>query len=345
MEYKHLLFTMVFFFLSLTSISFISALTVVRPDVLNTSSINVNSSQNSILWNGHAFVAGAVSSIESDPVFTSWLISPIAYNTFYVEADGITGFRQRSSLINYKGIGMGVNTGGTPPYVFIQSENDTAGTLPITFWMSTTKVATINETGIYEGTSRVCTNDNGVCSNYALNSSLNGLAKYQFTNNNFNGSGNFTTTGTGTFGQIIDSGLTSTRVIFTDANKQLTDDAEFTYNAITRTLILNKGQIDITGDATTTVSSPNVITAVGGVGGDYDATSGFNGGGYSLTSGAGGTGVVSTTAGGNAGVFTYTGGLGGTSGISSTGGIGGGWTLTFGNGGTGGNTGDRKSTR
>jgi len=101
--------------------------------------------------------------VELDPVFTSWLISPIAYNTFYVEADGITGFRQRSSLINYKGIGMGVNTGGTPPYVFIQSENDTAGTLPITFWMSTNKVASINETGIYEGISRVCTATNGIC--------------------------------------------------------------------------------------------------------------------------------------------------------------------------------------
>jgi hypothetical protein len=36
--------------------------------------------------------------------------------------------------------------------------------------------------------------------NYINSSNLSGYAQYQFTTNNFNGSGNFTTTGTGTFG-------------------------------------------------------------------------------------------------------------------------------------------------
>jgi hypothetical protein len=43
--------------------------------------------------------------------------------------------------------------------------------------------------------------------NYINTSNLSGYAQYQFTNNNFNGSGNFTTTATGTFGTAGTVGL------------------------------------------------------------------------------------------------------------------------------------------
>ncbi len=48
-------------------------------------------------------------------------------------------------------------------------------------------------------------------------------AIYSFGTNDFSGTGDFTTTlGAGTFGQIIDSGLTASKPVFTDASKQLT---------------------------------------------------------------------------------------------------------------------------
>lgn len=96
---------------------------------------------------------------ETDPNFTEWLNNPISYYGFTTYGDSFTGFRQRTDSINYKGIGIGVNSIGTPPYVFIQSETDSGNALPITFWIDINKVATINETGIFEGNNRVLTNE------------------------------------------------------------------------------------------------------------------------------------------------------------------------------------------
>ncbi|MEK7541026.1 MAG: hypothetical protein AAB529_02185, partial [Patescibacteria group bacterium] len=47
-------------------------------------------------------------------------------------------------------------------------------------------------------------------------------AYFSFGSNNFSGTGTFTTTGTITGGQVISSGLTASKPVFTDANKQLT---------------------------------------------------------------------------------------------------------------------------
>ena len=49
-----------------------------------------------------------------------------------------------------------------------------------------------------------------------------GDASYSFGANNFSGTGNFTTTGTGTFGQIIDNGLTNEQIPYLNSSKQLT---------------------------------------------------------------------------------------------------------------------------
>ncbi len=61
------------------------------------------------------------------------------------------------------------------------------------------------------------------CTVGSANCSVVAPAAYSFGANNFSGSGGFTSTaGTGTFAQIIDNGLTASKVVFTDSNKQLT---------------------------------------------------------------------------------------------------------------------------
>jgi len=65
---------------------------------------------------------------------------------------------------------------------------------------------------------------------------LNGYAQYNFTTNNFNGSGNFNTTGIGRFSNITDTGLTSGRVVYVTTSGQLTDSSVLTFNGTTLAL-------------------------------------------------------------------------------------------------------------
>lgn len=60
------------------------------------------------------------------------------------------------------------------------------------------------------------------CVPLSTNCTVTTPAVYSFSSNNFSGTGTFITTGTITGGQIIDSGLTASKPVFTDANKQLT---------------------------------------------------------------------------------------------------------------------------
>jgi len=134
-------------------------------------------------------------------------------------------------------------------------------------------------------------------------------AKYQFTNNNFNGTGNFTTTGRIGIGT----------------------------ETPTMALDIFNGEVNITGSdglGTSGADAPDVLTVIGGQGA-YSAGTGGQGSEILLTLGTGGTG----SAGGLGGDFEVTAGTGGTVTTVGSGGAGGKIILTGGTGGAGGTMG------
>ena len=156
---------------------------------------------------------------------------------------------------------------------------------------------------------------------------LNGYAQYNFTTNNFNGSGNFNTTGIGRFSNITDTGLTSGRVVYVTTSGQLTDDSDLTFNG--ETLTLNTGEVSVTGKAgamSGAGAAPDVLTMIGGAAGQGTVSIG---GGVSFTTGKGGLGANPGIRAGQGGYFKITTGAGGEY-PPYSGGDGGDFTLTTG---------------